>query len=309
MLWKKGWLFLYVGFVACLLVGCGIDNHLQDAVKVEDPFSAENEQKFTGMVVSFLRLPVGESTLVRFPNGKHMLIDTGAAEDVKSLLALLAERRVTKLDYVMITNDQPEQAGGFPYLAESVQIDTVMLPKLTEETVRQVVPIKGDKKLIPLSVGDQFGLDKEISIHVLHPSENLFLSPQDNSLVFLLKQEKIRFLFTSGIGEAAEERLIQQAGQNLKAEVLKVAAQGSNQASSQPFLTLVDAQVAVIETGKSRAEMKTSQEEILERLGESWAETYITSQDGTITILSNGKDYRVLKGKQNWRGKEDSGQS
>jgi competence protein ComEC len=184
-----------------------------------------------------------------------------------------------------------------------------MLPKLTEETVRQVVPIKGDKKLIPLSVGDQFGLDKEISIHVLHPSENLFLSPQDNSLVFLLKQEKIRFLFTSGIGEAAEERLIQQAGQNLKAEVLKVAAQGSNQASSQPFLTLVDAQVAVIETGKSRAEMKTSQEEILERLGESWAETYITSQDGTITILSNGKDYRVLKGKQNWRGKEDSGQS
>ncbi|MFX6567384.1 hypothetical protein ABTG51_20085, partial [Acinetobacter baumannii] len=89
-------------------------------------------------------------------------------------------------------------------------------------------------------------------ISILHPSENLFLSPQDNSLVFMLQQEKIRFLFTSGIGEDAEERLIQQDGKKLKAEVLKVAAQGSNQASSQPFLSLVDPQVAVIETGKSR---------------------------------------------------------
>ncbi len=299
MLWKKGYLFFLSIVMACFLSGCGIDSHLQNAVKVEDPFSAENEDNFTGMIVTYLTLPVGESTLVRFPNGKHMLVDTGAAQDVKTLLGLLAERKVTKLDYVIITNDQPEQAGGFPYLAESLQIDTVMLPKLTEETVRQAVPIKSDKKLIPLSKGDQIGLDKDISITILHPSENLFLSPQNNSLVFLLKQGKIRFLFASAIGEDAEERLIEQEGKNLKAEVLKVASQGSNQASSQPFLSLVDPQVAVIETGKSRAEMKTSQEEILERLGESWAETYITSQDGTITILSNGSDYRVLKGKRN----------
>ncbi|HZG16532.1 MAG TPA: MBL fold metallo-hydrolase [Candidatus Bathyarchaeia archaeon] len=299
MLWKNGCLFFLSIVVACCLTGCGIDSHLQNAVKVEDPFSAENEDNFTGMIVTYFSLSMGESTLVRFPNGKHMLVDTGAAQDVKTLLGLLAERKVTKLDYVIITNDQPEQAGGFPYLAESLQIDTVMLPKLTEETVRQVVPIKNDKKLIPLSKGDQIGLDKDISMTILHPSENLFLSPQNNSLVFLLKQGNIRFFFASAIGEDAEQRLIEQDGKNLKAEVLKVASQGSNQASSQPFLSLVDPQVAVIETGKSRAEMKTSQEEILERLGESWAETYITSQDGTITILSNGSDYRVLKGKRN----------
>ncbi len=299
MLWKKGLLFLVLALAMFGLNGCGGNSHLEEAVKVEDPFSVEHEQDFTGMVVTYLSLPVGESTLIRFPNGKHMLVDTGAAEDIKTLLALLSERRVTKLEYVVITNDQPEQSGGFVYLAETIQIDTVMLPKLTEGTVRQVVPIKGDKKLVPLTIGDQVGIDKGISISVLHPSENLFLSPHDNSLVFLLKQERVRFLFTSGIGRDAEERLIQQGGKNLKAEVLKVAGQGSNQASSQPFLSLVDPQVAVIETGKSRDEMKVSQEETLERLGESWAETYITSQHGTITILSNGTDYRVLKGKRN----------
>ncbi|CAJ1002801.1 hypothetical protein BSPP4475_10780 [Brevibacillus aydinogluensis] len=90
---------------------------------------------------------------------------------------------------------------------------------------------------------------------------------------------------------------MEQYGGQLKAEVLKVADQGRNQASSQPFLSKVDPQVAVILTGKSRNELKDSQEEVLERLGESWAETFITSQHGTITILSNGRDYRVVKRK------------
>ncbi|NGQ94531.1 MBL fold metallo-hydrolase [Brevibacillus sp. SYP-B805] len=280
-----------------LLAGCGIDSHLQHAVKVEDPFSAEDDQSFTGMVLYYFSLPNGESTLVRFPSGKTLLIDTGAAEDGKTLLALLAERRVTKLDYVLLSNDQPEQAGGYPYLASSLQIDTILMPKLIEPSIRRVVPVKSDKKLVLLSEGDVLQLENKIALHVLHPSEYLFLSPQDNSLVFQLKQENMRFLFTSAIGEKAEERLIQKHGKELRAEVLKVAAQGSNQASSQPFLSLVDPQVAIVQTGIPRTEMKAGQDEIIERLGESWAETYITSQDGTIMILSNGKDYRVIKQK------------
>jgi competence protein ComEC len=295
---KRGYVLLVLLLSILILNGCGIDSHLQHTVKVEDPLSAENDQNFTGMVIDYFQLPKGECSLVRFPNGKVLLVDTGTAEDVKPLLSLLAERRVTKLDYVLISNDQPEQAGGYSSLAESLQIDTILMPKLIASSIRHVVPLTQDKKLVLLSQGDRVSMDKGIELTVLHPSEPLFLSPQDNSLVFQLKQNTMRFLFTSAIGEKAEERLIQKHGKELKSEVLKVAAQGSNQASSQPFLSLVDPQVAIIETGKSRTEMKSSQEEIIERLGESWAETYITSQDGTITILSNGKDYRVIKGKR-----------
>ncbi|PSK07437.1 MBL fold metallo-hydrolase, partial [Brevibacillus sp. NRRL NRS-603] len=97
--------------------------------------------------------------------------------------------------------------------------------------------------------------------------------------------------------EKAEERLLERQNDKLKAEVLKVAGQGSNQGSSQPFLTQVDPQVAIIQTGRSRDQMKDGQTEVMERLGESWAETYVTSHDGSITILSNGKEYRILKQK------------
>jgi len=298
MMWRyPTWVILTLILILSLAgAGCGIDSHLQNVVKIDDPFAIDDERDFTGMVISYLALPGGESTLVRMPGGKHLLVDTGRAEDSEQLIRLLAERHVTKLEYVILTNDQPEQAGGFAHLARKLQIETVMLPKLIETSIRQAVPLRNEMKLVPLSEGDRLSLDKNIAMTALHPSEYLFLSPQDNALVFQLKHDELRFLFTSSIGEKAEERLIRRHPDMLKAEVLKVADQGSNQASSQPFLTLVDPQVAIIQTGRSAEQLKPGQEEIIERLGESWAETYITSQNGTITILSNGKDYRVLKG-------------
>jgi len=297
MLWKttRKWMLM---LLVCLLAGCSIDTHLQGAVKVEDPFASDNEQDFTGLVVSYFALPHGESSLVRLPNGKTMLVDTGAAEDWNTLEALLAERKCTRIDYAVITNDQPEHVGGFTQLAERIHLDTVLFPALIEETVRHVVPIRPDKKVRPLSAGDELKLDEDVVMTVLHPSEHLFLSPQDNSLVFQIRHGKLRFLFTSAISERAEERLLEKQSDQLKSEVLKVADQGRNQASSQPFLSKVDPQVAVILTGKPRDQMRDSQEEVIERLGESWAETYVTSQHGTITLLSNGKDYRILKGKK-----------
>ncbi len=280
-----------------VLAGCSIDTHVENTVKIEDPFAGDDDQHFIGLVVSFLALPHGESTYVRFPNGKKLLIDTGSADDAETLREQLADRKITKIDYVVLTNDQPAYSGGYASLAENVKIDTVLMPKEIAPSIRSVVPIQADTKLVYLSEGDHLGFDQHVSLTVLHPGGNLSLSPQDNSLVFQLRHDKLRFLFTSGISETAEERLLTNHAKELQSEVLKVAQQGTNQASSQPFLSAVDPQVAVIETGQTKAEMKTEQAEILERLSESWAETYTTSHSGTVTILSNGKDYRVLKKK------------
>ncbi|UFJ42742.1 MBL fold metallo-hydrolase [Brevibacillus humidisoli] len=289
---------LLVASLLFLIVGCTIDSHLLQAVKVDDPIVSEDERDFEGMITSYFNLSSGESTLVRFPNGKKLLIDTGGVDDVKNLLKLLQERHVTKLDYVLISNDLPAYSGGYPFLAKNLQIDTVLLPKLIAHAIHRVIPIDEEKKVQLLSEGDVLSFDTNISLTVFHPSEHLFLSPQDNSLVVQLRQGELHFLYPSGIGVKAEDRMLKRHGTELRSQVLKVADQGSNQASSQPFLTKIDPQVAVIQTGKSRDEMTSGQAEIVERLDESWAETYITGQDGTITILSNGKDYKVLKEKK-----------
>lgn len=297
MLWKKEWRWLLV-FGGILLAGCSIDSHLQEAVKVEDPYESESEQDFSGLVISYWALPHGESTLVRLPYGKTMLIDTGTAEDWPVLSEYLAEQKLTRLDYLVLTNDQPEHVGGYSLLSKQILVENVILPKLVKETIQRVTPARSDVRQLAVEAGQMITLDKEVSMNVLLPDEPLFLSPQNNSLVFRLVHGNLRFLFTSGVNEKAEERLLERYAGQLKAEVLKVGDEGSSQGTSQPFLTAVDPQVAIIQTGKPRDKMKEGQTEVLERLGESWAETYITSDAGTITILSNGKDYRILKQKK-----------
>lgn len=300
MLWKKAWPWWIVVLSAIFLCACSIDSHLylqEAAVKIDDPFETETEQEFSGLIITYLALPHGESTILRMPGGKTMLIDTGTAEDWPVLSARLAELKITRLDYVVVTNDLPEHMGGYVSLSEQVLVDAVILPKLIAPSIRHVVPLRTNQKQMEAEQGQVLTLDQEISMEVLLPDEPLFLSPQNNSLVFRLTHGQLRFLFMSAVNEKAEERLLERQNDRLKAEVLKVAGQGSNQGSSQPFLTQVDPHVAIIQTGRSRDQMKDGQTEVMERLGESWAETYVTSHDGSITILSNGKEYRILKQK------------
>lgn len=299
MVGNSRWVWLRLVLCTALLCGCSVVSHAAaiPAIKVEDPLAAKHEDEFIGLVLTYFALPEGESTLVRLPGGKKLLIDTGSASDWPVLHKQLLDRKVTRLDYVVITNDQPEYSGGYPSLREKLEIDTIVMPKLTETVIRKGVPVPSTDKQLALVENDLLKLDEDVFLRVLLPNEPLFLSPQNNSLVFRLEHGKLRFLFTSGINEKAEERLLERDPEQVKAEVLKVGDQGSNQGSSQPFLSKVDPQIAIISTGKKLDSLKESQE-VLERLGESWAETYITSQDGTITILSNGKDYRVLKEKQ-----------
>ncbi|WGV56973.1 MBL fold metallo-hydrolase [Brevibacillus brevis] len=300
MLWKKAWRWWMVVLSAIFLSACSIDSHLylqEAAVKIDDPFETETEQEFSGLIVTYLALPHGESTLLRMPGGKTMLIDTGTAEDWPVLSARLAELKITRLDYVVLTNDQLEHMGGYASLSQQVLVDAVILPKLIAPSIRHVVLLRSNQKQMEAEQGQVLTLEQDISMEVLLPDEPLFLSPQNNSLVFRLTHGQLRFLFMSAVNEKAEERLLERQNDRLKAEVLKVAGQGSNQGSSQPFLTQVDPQVAIIQTGRSRDQMKDGQTEVMERLGESWAETYVTSHDGSITILSNGKEYRILKQK------------
>ncbi|MGG4457355.1 MBL fold metallo-hydrolase [Brevibacillus porteri] len=300
MLWKKEWRWWIVVLSAIFLCACSIDSHLylqEAAVKIDDPFETETEQEFSGLIITYLALPHGESTLLRMPGGKTMLIDTGTADDWPVLSARLAELKITRLDYVVLTNDQPEHMGGYASLSQQVLVDAVILPKLIASSLRHVALLRSNQKQMEAEQGQVLTLDQEISMEVLLPDEPLFLSPQNNSLVFRLTHGQLRFLFMSAVNEKAEERLLERKNDRLKAEVLKVAGEGSNQGSSQPFLTQVDPQVAIIQTGRSRDQMKDGQTEVMERLGESWAETYVTSDDGSITILSNGKEYRILKQK------------
>jgi competence protein ComEC len=71
----------------------------------------------------------------------------------------------------------------------------------------------------------------------------------DASLVCRLRFGVVSILLTGDAGAAVEERLLRAYGEDLRADVLKVAHHGSASASTMRFLEAVRPALAVIQAG------------------------------------------------------------
>ena len=77
-----------------------------------------------------------------------------------------------------------------------------------------------------------------------------------------------------------------------KTNVLKVGHHGSNTSSSESFLNQVKPEYAVIMVGKDN-KYGLPKQKILERLTNNGAKIYMTSEKGTIAMVSDGKTIEV----------------
>ncbi|RXT13949.1 ComEC/Rec2 family competence protein [Ammoniphilus sp. CFH 90114] len=246
-----------------------------------------DEQDFEGIAVHYLAVSEGEASLIKGTDGFTMLIDTGSMKSGSEVADLLEQHQVKKIDVLILTGGMNDHIGGTNEILERFPVSQVLVPALIQDTIltKIHVPIR---KLTAIEEGQTYEWPMSLKMRVLHPTEPLSLSPQANSLVFQLIHNQVKFLFTSDINEDAENELLEKY--NVKSQILKVSDSGSNQASSPPFLEKVDAHAAIIFRNKSGAE---GFDEVIERLNETWIDIYQTRTHGTISVFSNGEDYRI----------------
>jgi beta-lactamase superfamily II metal-dependent hydrolase len=241
-----------------------------------------------GTKIHFISLTNGEATLIQLENEVNILIDTGAPASFEELRRYLIDKHlIDKLKHVFITNEASEHMGNLVELTQHIEMDHLYFPyhlDLASLTNLQL----NHYQLHPLKEGETLRFNELSELHVLNPSQQLSLSPQDNSLVLQFKHGKQRFLFTSAITEAVEKRVGNRY--ELHSQVLKVSDFGSNQASSSLFLEEVDAHVAII----FHRPGFYLEEAVLERLEESWMDVYPLQRHGHIVIVSEENDYEVF---------------
>ena len=113
--------FLLAGALAALWAGSAVG---QTGV---GPGSAGSDAKGQ-LMVYFIDVEGGQSTLFVTPEGQSLLIDTGwpgnGGRDADRIVAAAKKAGLTKIDYVLITHYHVDHVGGLPQLVDRIPVGT-----------------------------------------------------------------------------------------------------------------------------------------------------------------------------------------
>lgn len=202
---------------------------------------------------------VADCSLIRLPNGEHLMIDTGGTygsletEQVPSEQSLLnnnwAERKlvpwlgkngIRRLDHILITHLHSDHCGGLLSLLKSLEVGEIIIADgiqdhpLWQQLSRS--PYFKPEKIIVVRDTCSFSYGTA-RLKMLHPDKH-YASWDENerSLVCRLDLNGQSFLFTGDIGREAETYLVERYPQELKCNYLKVPHHGSRSSSTMEFI-------------------------------------------------------------------------
>lgn len=256
--------------------------------------------------IYFIDVGQGDSCLIVTPTNKKILIDGGGSEfgsfDVgeKTLLPYLLDRKIKKLDYVLISHFDSDHVGGILTLMEKIQIEKIIICKQGEvsENYKKFLKILKSKKIKVqiVKAKDKISIDKDTFFYILHPANELIKDNilNNNSIVTKLYYRNFSILFTGDIEEIAEKELIKkyESSSILRSTVLKVGHHGSKTSSTKELLEKVKPKIALIGVGENN-NFGHPNSEVLNRLNSLNCKIYRTDLNGEIvlTIDKNSKVY------------------
>ncbi len=253
--------------------------------------------------VHFIDVGQGDSTLIITPEGKKILVDGGEGNSNKYdygknvLLPYLLDRRINKIDYLIISHADSDHIGGTFSVLESLKVNKILIGVQPENSNQLTDLIEKARKkkieIIILKAGDNLKIEEDIYLHTIWPNANNILrenSLNNNSLVFKLELKNTSILFTGDIEEIAEKEILSyyENTNALKSTILKVAHHGSKTSSSKDFLDAVNPEIALIGVGGDNS-FGHPGEEVIKRLKEGGIKVFRTDECGEISIKFDEK--------------------
>ncbi|MEA2604122.1 MAG: competence protein ComEC [Acidobacteriota bacterium] len=247
-----------------------------------------------GPELAMLDVGQGDSILLR-DGDRAILVDGGGWDggDLggRVLLPALLGEGVHHLHALVMTHPDRDHCGGLVDIAAYLPVDEVWTAPGWEPTgcAGRLLSVPGMRHRF-LSRGQHLGLGRW-RLTVLHPEADGRRAINERSLVLLATVRGRRVLLTGDIESGSEHELADCCGQELRADVLKVAHHGSRTSSTPTFLEAVIPRLALISCGVRNLYHHPSPE-VVERLEEGRARVLRTDQSGEI-LLRFGTDGRI----------------
>ncbi len=254
--------------------------------------------------ISFLDVGQGDSMLLQLPHGKNILVDAGgfaqssfdSGEQI--VLPALFSKKISSLDYIVITHPHPDHYSGVKALLEPFhpkviwwngeKSDADSYKELIKEAARLNIPFKKLDQSQP-----SFEIEG-VYFEILYPTSNLFSANllkggevNNHSLVLKLEYKNLNLLLAGDIQKETEE-ILTRSGKLDSIDILKVPHHGSNTSSQLSFLCRLKPQIGLMGIGR-RNWFKFPHPPVLARYQAIGTEIFRTDEDGEIDLIWDGK--------------------
>ena len=242
--------------------------------------SENTEEFFASFSVTYIDVGEGDATLIKFPDDKVALIDTGANtdENYHKIVNELSGLGVNDIEWLILTHPDSEHIGLGERIIENLTVNNVYLPDVLNESLFPTIRVIKDSLALngieyKVSAWGEDMSDKDYIFKFLSPfpmimSESLYLDLNFNneptgkqinnvSAIVYVEYKGLRFLFTGDAEEEAEKLLITTAKTGLldvnftEIDFLKIGNHGSKNSSCSEFLEYLKPKNSVISCGDS----------------------------------------------------------
>lgn len=293
---RKGlWIMMAILlFMMIIIAGCG-----KKTVTSTQQGAGGQSQQNSPLIVKVLDIGQGDAILIRVA-GQTVLVDTGDISTRDKMVEYIKKEGITTIDKVIITHPHADHLGGMPGILENFKVGQIYDSGQTGTTAlyKQYLSLV-NKKNVPFTVvtaGTEIVISGDIKLKFFAP-EKPFITESainNNSVVAKLIYNQFSMLLTGDAEKDSEARMIKTYEGELKSNVLKAGHHGSNTSSSPAFLKVVAPEAAIISVGVNN-DYHHPHPSTLKKYVEAKLKVYRTDIDGTVTITSDGKTYKIMK--------------
>jgi competence protein ComEC len=193
----------------------------------------------------FLDLHEGESTVIVSKHTKDVIvIDTGEVSKNFDFTKIIKNLGIKEIDYLIISHSDSDHIGGAINLVKYVKVKNLVLSYYDKTSSTNYLK-KYSKNVYYLRSGNQI-TTKYFKLNVISPNKD-YKNINDNSLVFTLEINNIKFLFTGDISTKVEKDIIKN--NKINVDFLKIAHHGSKTSTCNEFLNNINFKYAVVMSG------------------------------------------------------------
>lgn len=192
----------------------------------------------------FFSLKDADASIITYKN-TVIMIDTGEEKDKKEIQEELKDKKIQKIDYLILTHPDKDHIGNAKYLIENYEIGTIFQTdydkdsELQEELNRTIEENKVENELVTNTVNIQI----ENMIMEIQPPNAKYKDSNNNSLVVTISYNGKKALFA---GDIKEERMEEILPNLEEVDLLKYPYHGQESKLSKEFIQKLKPKMTVI---------------------------------------------------------------